>query len=349
MINDFTYNDLYSAYQKAKKSRKNKQEVYLFDQNREERLRNIYDELKDKKYKHWSYKKIIIYDSKKRLIYSPLFRDHIVHHLLYAKLYKTIDDSLLNSTFACRKWYWAHKWIIYLSDLIKQKPSNWLYYLKLDFSKYFFSINHDILKKKLYEIVKSEELRYIIWLVIDSYKSPKIYDNLLKESLFYIDEENKWIPIWSIISQLFANFFLNDIDKYIKFWLNLDFIRYMDDIIILWTKEQLNLTKTTLLKLVSENKLILNPKKISFNLVSDWLNFVWYRILNDKIYVWKSTKIKTNKFLDTLNTLDYKKFSKNDIEKINCSLQSRLGVFTWSSYWMNYFKNRGDIDFHSWG
>jgi hypothetical protein len=103
MIKDFDYNDLYNAYLKAKNSRKNKQEVYLFDQNREERLKNMFLELKSRKYKHSLYKKIIIFDSKKRLIYSPSFRDHIIHHLLYAKIYNLIDSSFLDCSFACRK------------------------------------------------------------------------------------------------------------------------------------------------------------------------------------------------------------------------------------------------------
>ncbi len=347
MIKDFDYNDLYNAYLKAKNSRKNKQEVYLFDQNREERLKNMFLELKSRKYKHSLYKKIIIFDSKKRLIYSPSFRDHIIHHLLYAKIYNLIDSSFLDCSFACRKWYGSHKAINYLRDLIlKNTDSNEkLYYLKLDFSKYFFSINHKILKDKLSEVIKNEELLYIISIIIDSYKSSQIYDDLLGDWDFYLNEENKWIPIWSIISQLFANFFLDDFDKFIRFWLKLDFVRYMDDILILWNKKSLSEAKDVLFKLAWKNKLILNPKKVSFNIVWDWINFVWYKIWNNKIYVWKSTKNKTNKFLDVLNWLDINKFDENDLKKINSSLQSRFWVFSHSSFWVNYFKNRGNIDF----
>jgi retron-type reverse transcriptase len=66
-----------------------------------------------------------------------------------------------------------------------------LYYLKLDFSKYFFSINHKILKDKLSEVIKNEELLYIISIIIDSYKSSQIYDDLLGDWDFYLNEENK--------------------------------------------------------------------------------------------------------------------------------------------------------------
>jgi hypothetical protein len=127
--------------------------------------------------------------------------------------------------------------------------------------------------------------------------------------------------------------------------LKLDFVRYMDDILILWNKKSLSEAKDVLFKLAWKNKLILNPKKVSFNIVWDWINFVWYKIWNNKIYVWKSTKNKTNKFLDVLNWLDINKFDENDLKKINSSLQSRFWVFSHSSFWVNYFKNRGNIDF----
>jgi hypothetical protein len=66
-----------------------------------------------------------------------------------------------------------------------------LYYLKIDFSKYFFSIHHVLLKQKLRKYIDNEDLLYVIDVIIDSYKSSKIYDELLEPYDFYVNEENK--------------------------------------------------------------------------------------------------------------------------------------------------------------
>ncbi|NDK08804.1 hypothetical protein EOM39_06210, partial [Candidatus Gracilibacteria bacterium] len=76
------------------------------------------------------------------------------------------------STFACRKGYGSHKSLKYLQELIFLESRNAgydnLYYLKLDFSKYFFSINHELLKRKIFKHIKNPDLQYTINLIIDS-------------------------------------------------------------------------------------------------------------------------------------------------------------------------------------
>ena len=98
-----TYENILLSYKTARKSRKDKQEVYLFDLNMEENLIKMFNDLKNKNYIHSQYTKIILYDSKKRFIHSPNFRDHIFHHMLYRRLYQELDKKLIFSTFACRK------------------------------------------------------------------------------------------------------------------------------------------------------------------------------------------------------------------------------------------------------
>ena len=182
----FTATNVLEAYKLARKSRKDKQEVYMFDQQIETRISEIIKDLKNRTYKHDEYKKIILHDSKKRYIYSPHFRDHILHHLVYKQIYEIIDKKMVYSTFACRKWYWAHKTIkdiqsfllktdknklchyrAWPDNLVNRSPwqargwqwtqaRKWqkeekLYYLKLDISKYFYSISHDKLKTYIFK------------------------------------------------------------------------------------------------------------------------------------------------------------------------------------------------------
>ena len=67
--------------------------------------------------------------------------------------------------------------------------------MKLDIKKYYPSIDKEILKSKFKNIFKDKELIWLLNIIIDS-------------------EEN--IPIGLYTSQWFANFFLTDLDHYIK-------------------------------------------------------------------------------------------------------------------------------------
>lgn len=347
----FTAKNILKAYKLARKSRKKKQEVFLFDLHFEENILEILKSLKERNYKHWEYKQIILIDSKKRYIFSPHFRDHILHHLAYAQIYNMLDSKMTHTTFACRKWYGSHRWILYLKKIIKKErrkhKNEKLYYLKIDFSKYFFSINHEILKEKIRKYIQDEELLYLLDVIIDSYKSPKIYDSLLKNNFFYICEENKWLPIWWIISQILANFYLNDLDQYLKHKLKIRFVRYMDDIVMIWNKKKLNYVRDEIIEFIKQDKLILNPKKISLNLVNDGVNFVWYKIINDKIFVWKKIKKSYLKFTDYLEKFKPKAnyLNTNDLERIKSMYFSRTWTFKITSYWEKYISKRGNTDF----
>ena len=64
--------NLMLAYRNARKSRKWKEEVYLWDYNLEENLLKLKQDLETRNYRHWPYKKIILFDSKKRYIHHQL-------------------------------------------------------------------------------------------------------------------------------------------------------------------------------------------------------------------------------------------------------------------------------------
>lgn len=55
----------------------------------------------------------------------------------------------------------------------------------MDISKYFYAIPHKFLKQKIYRYIHNPNLQYVINLVIDSYKSPDIFDQLFDETSIY--------------------------------------------------------------------------------------------------------------------------------------------------------------------
>lgn len=272
--------NLLKSYKKAVKKRKEKTEVYIFNQEQEKNLKKILEDLRNRKYKHWKYRLLVLNDSKKRYIYSPQLRDHILHHMIYNVLYSVLDKKIPYNSFATRIGKWWHQWLKYFfqksQKLLKYYDFEKIYFMKIDISKYFYSIHHNLLKQKIFKYIKNQDLVYAINLVIDSYKTSNIFDELFEKNSFYRNTIYKGVPIWAIYSQLFANFYLYDLDRYINQYLKpMIYLRYMDDMIFVSNSvENINFIKKQVLSYIYKLKLYVAPRKIQINKMYHWLNVI---------------------------------------------------------------------------
>ena len=83
--------------------------------------------------------------------------------------------------------------------------------IKCDISKFFFNVDRDILYKLIKRKIKD-----------------KYFLNITRKIIFY-NEEEVGIPIGNYTSQIYANIYLNELDKYIKEVLKVKYVvRYMD-------------------------------------------------------------------------------------------------------------------------
>lgn len=327
--------NLMLAYKNALKSRKNKHEVYVRNQNCESNLNQMYEELKSKTYQHGAYHYFSLSDSKKRYIASPSFRDHILHHMIHNICDKVFDKRMVFNSFATRKNKWTHKALHYTVAKLKKlvKNEDKLGYLKIDISKYFYSINHRILKQKIEKHIHNPELLYAINLAIDSYKTSSLFDHLFSEDSPYRKTQEKGLPIWALYSQLFANLYLSDIDRHIVQKIKPQiYIRYMDDFIFIDTIKNLWEIQRKVCEKIEEYNLLVIPKKKQRNTMEHGLWFLGFsiRIENKKVLVQvsKSTKKKYRKCKDIINTLSIEKFSRKEQKRVFSVLQSRKWIFT---------------------
>ena len=153
----------------------------------------------------------------------------------------------------------------------KIKKYGKFYILKLDISKYFYNIDHDILKSMLKG--RLDDFSYnIICKIMDSTNELYINDKIIKlknNELKYnyrineikeipIYRYDKGLPIGNMTSQFLAIYYLYKLDHYIVHDLKIKYmIRYMDDYILIHYDK--NYLKKCLLdiseKLEKENKL----------------------------------------------------------------------------------------------
>ena len=113
------------------------------------RILNI---LENRKYVVGKYNIFTIYEPKERTIISQNMQDKIINHLVTRQiLYPAILPCLINENVASREKMGTKKGLEYYYKYIRncriQYPK--FYILKCDISKYFASIDHEILKQKL--------------------------------------------------------------------------------------------------------------------------------------------------------------------------------------------------------
>lgn len=159
-----------------------------------------------------------IRDPKPRVIHAPCFRERVLHHAIVAYVGPVLDRGLIDDTFACRTGKGTLATVYRCQEHIRRFP----WYAKLDIRQYFASIDHDTLKGYLRRRFKSDPLLRLLDRIIDAHH----------------EAPGKGLPIGALTSQVFANFYLNPLDRFLLESCRVaGFIRYMDDFVF-WETSQ---------------------------------------------------------------------------------------------------------------
>lgn len=243
--NTYKPENIRACYYEVMHNTRNKRQVHQLQKNADKVLHNIYEELKDEKYVVGKYNIFVIYEPKQRVIVSQGMKDKIVNHLIAREiLYPAILPCLVPYNVASRPGMGTRKALEYMDRYRKEfsKTYGKYYILKCDISRFFLSINHRILKKKLRKKIKDPKALKIVFDVIDSH--------------------NSGIGIGSMTSQVLAIFYLNDMDHFIKEELKIKgYIRYQDDFLLFSeSKEYLEKCLERIKEFLKKEKLALNNK-----------------------------------------------------------------------------------------
>lgn len=172
-------------------------------------------------------------------------QDKIINHLVARHiLYPSVMSCLLDVNVASRKGLGTNagiKLAMKFHKICKLRYKKY-YILKCDISKFFASINHDILKSKLKRKIKDNDALNILFDIIDS--TPL------------------GLGIGSMTSQVLAIFYLNDMDHFIKEQLKIRYyVRYQDDFLLFSpSKKYLEYCLKELQIFLKKEKLTLNNK-----------------------------------------------------------------------------------------
>lgn len=292
------YENIESAFLEVRKNTRNKRRVFNMKQHKSYYIASVYNIVIHEKYIVGEYIKFVIKEPKERVIVSQNIIDKIVNHLVARFiLYPALLPCLLDVNVASRKQLGTSAGINIFKNYKRVCDVKYgkYYILKCDISKFFASINHEILKEKLKRKIKDTKALKIVFDIIDS-NSPGLF-------------------IGSMTSQILAIFYLNDLDHYIKEVLKINYyVRYQDDFMLFHpSKEYLTHCLKQISKFLEKEKLTLNDKtriyKSSDNFTFLGRNkkyrYIRYRNVKRKLkyrhYHYKQSNISLSEFVASVN------------------------------------------------
>lgn len=257
------FNQLYSAYLESRNGKRWKCAVVRFEVNVLENIMFLHFMLTKRKYRPSPYNYFLVHEPKERLIMYNGFRDKIIQHSLCDNvLGPLLSKTFIYDNYASQKGKGTHFGLDRLKSFMQRYyrqfgADGWV--LKCDISKYFYRINHDVLKSQLRRVIHDPDVLWLLDLIIDSTDGPGI-------------------PIGNRTSQWFAILYLSGMDHMIKERLGIKFYgRYMDDFYLIHPdKEYLLYCLEEIRKFLVPLGLELNHKTAVFPL-SQGIDFLGFR------------------------------------------------------------------------
>lgn len=291
----FSLNNIFRAWRKFRRGKTSKSDVMNFEMHLEDNLFYLYNELKNGNYKHSSYKYFQIFDNKKRDIYKAEVRDRVVHQIMFDYLLELFEPEFISDSYSSRLSKGQYKAIDTFRYFIKLIKSNHktCYVLKCDVRKYFDNIDQTVLLKIIKDKIICEETFKIIEEIILSYT---------------FSMKGKGIPLGNITSQIFANIYLDVLDKYVKRELKCRFYaRYNDDFVILSeSKRKLDEIRDKIISFVKYRLFLEIPiNKTCIRNINWGVDFLGFTILSEAVLLREKTKYKIYKNINPHNLHSY--------------------------------------------
>ena len=298
-----SYEDLEISYREARKGKRYRPEILKFSDKLETGLDLLLFELNEQVYEMGRYRMFYVHEPKLRLVMSIPFHDRIVQWSIYRYLFPFYDKQFIEDSYACRKDKGSHAaadklqyWLRQAHRKELENPDKKCYYLKLDISKYFYRVNHEILLDILRVRIHDDKMMTLLERIINNPNQKfGLPAGFSPEDCPYEDWlDDTGMPIGNLTSQMFANIYLDQLDQFCKHTLGIShYIRYMDDVIILSeSKEELHRWKDCIERFLNECLALSLNNKTAIRPITLGIDFVGYKIWATHRKLKKSTARK---------------------------------------------------------
>jgi RNA-directed DNA polymerase len=301
--------NIHRAYCKARRGRRWQNTVKTFERNLDQNLDRIRDSLIDKTFKTSNYREKIIHEPKTRTIYIlPFYPDRIVQHAAMAVIAPIWDRMFIHDSYACRE----NKGMHLASKRVMRFMQSAKYCLHCDISKFYPTIDHDILYDLIQHKIKCKDT---LWLLRD---------------IIYSFPGGKNAPIGNLTSQWFGNLYMDELDQWVKnYWKIKHYVRYCDDFIVFCDDKSFLHTLRDQICEFLKTRLSLTFSKAEIYPVSTGVEFVGYRHFGDHVLLRKSTTKRIKKRIQSLP--GRMKSGQITLDQMRSSVASTEGWLKWAN------------------
>jgi retron-type reverse transcriptase len=249
--------NLRTAYINTSRAKKMTWGYLEFKEYAESNLRLIREEMLDGSWVQGEYRQFTVYEPKARLISALEFKDRVAQHALVNVIGPIFEATLLPGTFACREGMGTHAGVRHVQSALRRTGAT--HFLKTDYSKFFPSINREVLHTLIERKISCKPTLDLIAAMVP--------------------RTGLGLPIGSLTSQLFANVYGGQIDRFIHFQLGAkNWTRYMDDIVVLSSNPYELRCWFEDIEAFSETKMGMRMSHWHISPVQRGINFLGYRI-----------------------------------------------------------------------
>lgn len=258
--------NIFGAWARFSDGKRSKADVMVFEYRLEDNLFSLRDSLLSGEYCHDPYKPFTIYDPKQRRIHKATVRDRVVHQAIVNVIEPLFERRFIYDSYSCRVSKGTHAAVERLRTFLRQASRNntrTVYALKCDVRKYFASVEHRILISLLGQRITDAPTIKLLENIIGSFSVA----------------DHRGIPLGNLTSQLFANVYLHELDRYVKTNLREEhYLRYCDDFVVLGEnrKDLMAIANGLNEFLNRELSLSLHPKKLFVRTWTQGVDFLGY-------------------------------------------------------------------------
>lgn len=275
-----SFDNLLDAFYTVSSEHKFKPASLRFYYHLEENLIELQNELLWGLYKLGDFYTFIRYEPKRREINALPYRDRVVQSAICNIIEPEIKKTFIHDSYACITDKGSLKAANRVSYFMG-KAGNY-FYLKCDITKYFNNVDLDI----AFELYK----RHI----------PDVRTLNLIYQILHKDNPEKGIKIGNRLSQLTANIYLNELDRFVKHNLKIKYyVRYMDDFILLGTKAELKRALKEIKAFLRDVLHLELNSKTTIEQCVKGLEFVGYIIYPKGKVIKKQTINRTRRFISS--------------------------------------------------
>lgn len=312
--------NLEMAYKNAIRNKRYTYGSLTFTANLMDNLIKIQDDLQRGYFKPGQFREKIIHDPKTRLIMVQPFRDRVIHWAFYQVINPYLVKGYIKDSYACiegrgqikaverlQRWMYAEK-------LQQENDGKIKYTLKMDISKFFYRVPHKELLKEFNRKVSDKNVQR--WVKEQLEGTNHNFGLPVGMDVLSVPKEDRLsdrgMPIGTLLSQMLANMYMNQVDQYAKRTLGIKrYTRYNDDIIIIGTKSQVMLYREKLTEFIEQSlKMEVNPRKTCIAPIYKGVEYCGRKIYPTHYHLRKSTSLRMKRSLKgVMNRYRYSQIS----------------------------------------